>query len=140
MFLLLAVDHWAVSGSAVSVPWGNILVAIATVAAATVTAIVARRASKDDAWAKQRELDQTAFTAITTAQGKQIEILEKQGERLADNVAALNEKLTHQESILDAAVKYIQQLRAILLRDSATQVPPAPRELRQRAWKGRTWD
>jgi hypothetical protein len=128
------------ASSGFSIPWSNILLAIATVAAATVTAIVARRASKDETWLKQRELDQTAFTAITTAQGKQIEILQKQSESLADQVASLNERVQHQDSIVDAAVKYIQQLRGILLSNGTSPLPPTPRELKQRVWRGRTWD
>lgn len=99
---------------------------------------MARRASREDHWSKQRELDQTAFVAITNAQGQQIESLQRRAAALEEKNNELDAKIEHQQNMLDKAVDYIVRLRGIITGQGLT-APEPPRELRLRAWRGKTW-
>lgn len=110
---------------------GLAIPAVATIAAAGVTAIMSRRATRETNWSKQRELDQTAFTAITDAQGKQIDLLSKRADALETKNTELDAKVEYQQHLIDKAVGYIVRLRGIITGQGLT-APEPPRELRLR--------
>jgi hypothetical protein len=116
--------------------WGTVLGALATVAAATIVAFMSRRATREDHWSKQRELDQTAFTRITDAQGSQIKDLQTLGQEQGRKMAELDSRVEYQQNLLDIAVQYISKLRDII-RGQGLSAPDVPRELRARPWRER---
>jgi hypothetical protein len=94
---------------------------------------MSRRATREDHWSKQRELDQTAFTAITNAQAVQIKDLQERDREKETKIREMDGRLEYQQGILDKALGYITTLRDIIKREGLS-APELPRDLRIRSW------